>query len=62
MTEGYDCYQNALAERINGTQKGEFLLHRSAKPVRLGCQPMAGRVTARSIRTRAHMKTRATDP
>lgn len=26
MTDGYDCYQNALAERINGILKGEFLL------------------------------------
>ncbi|OXJ37067.1 IS3 family transposase [Burkholderia sp. HI2714] len=30
MTDGYDCYQNALAERINGILKGEFLLHRPA--------------------------------
>ncbi|GJG93235.1 integrase [Cupriavidus pauculus] len=28
MTDGYDCYQNALAERINGILKGEFLLNR----------------------------------
>lgn len=28
MTEGYDCYQNALAERINGILKQEFLVHR----------------------------------
>lgn len=28
MTDGYDCYQNALAERINGIIKGEFLLHK----------------------------------
>jgi len=28
MTDGYDCYQNALAERINGILKGEFLLQR----------------------------------
>lgn len=28
MTDGYDCYQNALAERINGILKQEFLLHR----------------------------------
>lgn len=28
MTDGYDCYQNALAERINGILKGEFVLHR----------------------------------
>jgi transposase InsO family protein len=30
MTDGYDCYQNALAERINGILKTEFLLNRSA--------------------------------
>lgn len=28
MTDGYDCYQNALAERINGILKQEFLLHK----------------------------------
>ncbi|HIH0210033.1 TPA: integrase core domain-containing protein, partial [Staphylococcus aureus] len=28
MTDGYDCYQNAMAERINGILKTEFLLHR----------------------------------
>jgi transposase InsO family protein len=27
MTDGYDCYQNALAERINGILKQEFLLN-----------------------------------
>lgn len=27
MTDGYDCYQNALAERVNGILKNEFLLH-----------------------------------
>ena len=26
MTDGYDCYQNALAERINGILKMEYLL------------------------------------
>lgn len=26
MTDGYDCYQNALAERINGILKQEFLM------------------------------------
>ncbi len=26
MTDGYDCYQNALAERINGILKMELLL------------------------------------
>ncbi|MEA9977124.1 MULTISPECIES: IS3 family transposase [unclassified Pseudomonas] len=28
MTDGYDCYQNALAERVNGILKTAFLLHR----------------------------------
>lgn len=26
MTDGYDCYQNAMAERVNGILKGELLL------------------------------------
>ncbi|MGP1851304.1 integrase core domain-containing protein, partial [Shewanella frigidimarina] len=26
--DGYDCYQNALAERVNGILKQEFLLYR----------------------------------
>ncbi len=28
MTDGYDCYQNALVERINGILKQEFLFNR----------------------------------
>lgn len=28
MTDGYDCYQNALAERVNGILKQEFLSKR----------------------------------
>jgi len=32
MTDGYDCYQNALAERVNGILKNELLL---AKPANL---------------------------
>ena len=28
MTDGYDCYQNALAERVNGILKGEYLLRK----------------------------------
>lgn len=28
MTEGYDCYQNAMAERMNGILKQEFLFNR----------------------------------
>lgn len=27
MTDGYDCYQNALAERMNGILKQEFLIN-----------------------------------
>lgn len=27
MTDGYDCYQNALAERVNGILKQEFLIY-----------------------------------
>ena len=30
MTDGYDCYQNALAERVNGILKTELLQPRSA--------------------------------
>lgn len=33
MTDGYDCYQNALAERINGILKEEFLI---VKPNHIG--------------------------
>ena len=29
MTDGYDCYQNALAERINGILKQEFLIEKA---------------------------------
>jgi putative transposase len=31
MTDCYDCYQNALAERVSGILKGELLLQRPAK-------------------------------
>ncbi|RRQ98363.1 IS3 family transposase, partial [Enterococcus faecalis] len=30
VTDGYDCYQNALAERVNGILKVELLLKRPA--------------------------------
>lgn len=30
MTDGHDCYQNALAERVNGILKNELLLQRPA--------------------------------
>ncbi len=28
MTDGYDCYQNALAERVNGILKNEYLIQK----------------------------------
>ena len=28
MTDGYDCYQNALAERVNGILKHEYLIRK----------------------------------
>lgn len=28
MTDGYDCYQNALAERVNGIIKNEYLIQK----------------------------------
>jgi len=36
MTDGYDCYQNALAERINGILKDEFLIHKCNTGKELG--------------------------
>lgn len=36
MTDGYDCYQNALAERVNGILKHEFLLCRCRTMKELG--------------------------
>ena len=32
MTDGYDCYQNTLAERVNGILKNEYLIQ---KPLNL---------------------------
>jgi transposase InsO family protein len=36
MTDGYDCYQNALAERINGILKQEFLIETCRDASELG--------------------------
>ena len=44
MTDGGDCYQNALAERINGILKTEFLLHRPANLAQ------AAKMVAQSVR------------
>lgn len=30
MTDGYDCYQNAMTELVNGILKSEFLLNKPA--------------------------------
>ena len=35
MTDGYDCYQNALAERINGILKHEFLIEKCNNGIEL---------------------------
>jgi len=35
MTDGYDCYQNALAERINGILKHEFLIEKCHNGIEL---------------------------
>ncbi len=43
MTDGYDCYQNALAERVNGILKNEYLLQ---KPLNL---EQATRMVAESV-------------
>lgn len=43
MTDGYDCYQNALAERINGILKMEYLL---VKPEDIG---QAGKMVRESV-------------
>ena len=43
MTDGYDCYQNALAERVNGILKNEYLL---AKP---NCLADAKKMVAESV-------------
>lgn len=44
MTDGYDCYQNALAERVNGILEGEFLLNRPADLAQ------ASKIVAQSVR------------
>jgi len=43
MTDGYDCYQNALAERVNGILKDEFLLQRPANLTQASLQFHADR-------------------
>lgn len=48
MTDGYDCYQNALAERVNGILKSEFLLTRPADLAQ------ARRIVAESIQIYNH--------
>lgn len=44
MTDGYDCYQNALAERINGILKMEYLM------VKPGNLAEARKMVAESVR------------
>ena len=35
MTDSYDCYQKALAERINGILKQEFSIHKCNNGIEL---------------------------
>jgi len=60
MTDGYDCYQNALAERVNGILKSEFLLNRPADLAQ------ARRLVAESIqiynRERPHLSLKMQTP
>lgn len=44
MTDGYDCYQNALVERVNGILKNELLITRLA-----GIVP-AGKMVAETVK------------
>ncbi|WP_155636498.1 IS3 family transposase [Burkholderia multivorans] len=53
MTDGYDCYQNALAERVNGILKGEFLLQRPAD------LEQATKMVEQSVRTYNHERPHA---
>lgn len=48
MTDGYDCYQNALAERVNGILKNELLLRICSRPERWSARPSGS--TTRSDR------------
>ena len=50
MTDGYDCYQNALAERVNGVLKDEFLF---VLPDNLAQAPLARRPSRTSLQRRA---------
>lgn len=50
MTDGYDCYQNALAERVNGILKTEFLLQR---PCGSGLGQTYGRAVCTHLQLRA---------
>ncbi len=50
MTDGYDCYQNALAERINGILKQEYLL---VKPKDLN---EARKMVAQSVKLYNHYR------
>lgn len=53
MTDGYDCYQNALAERVNGILKQEFLI---VKPVDIHqARKMIGQAVALYNERRPHL-------
>jgi transposase InsO family protein len=50
MTNGYDCYLNALTERVNGILEDEFLQHRPADP------EQAAKMVLQSIHTCNHQR------
>lgn len=55
MTDGYDCYQNAMAERVNGILKTEFLLHRP-KDLAEGMRPAKSSTQPRKAKTWCALK------
>ena len=54
MTDGYDCYQNALAERINGIIKDEYLFTKAKNKTDL--QKLINHATDSYNNRRPHMK------
>jgi putative transposase len=60
MTDGYDCYQNALAERFNGILKTELLLHRPQDLTQ--AKKMVGESVAIYNRERPHLSLKYQTP
>lgn len=60
MTDGYDCYQNALAERVNGILKGALLLHKPADLAQ--ARQMVGQSVAIHNHRRPHLSLKMQTP